>query len=101
MGDLFDWAISIVEGREHWHASKLLSWNDEQRRLAARLEQFDGLVQRTPLESGTIERLFQGPVADALTHVGQIAMLRRLANCKIKGENYYRAPIGVKVDSKQ
>jgi hypothetical protein len=41
----------------------------------------------------SIERLFQGPVADALTHVGQLAMLRRLAGCPIKGENYFRAEI--------
>ena len=39
------------------------------------------------------ERLFQGPIADALTHVGQIAMLRRLAGAPIKGENYYKASI--------
>ena len=35
----------------------------------------------------------QGPVADALTHIGQIAMLRRLAACPIKGENYFKAEI--------
>ena len=42
-----------------------------------------------------IERLLQGPVADALTHVGQLAMLRRLAGCPIRGENYYVAAIAV------
>jgi len=40
-----------------------------------------------------MERLFQGPIADALTHVGQIAMLRRLAGCPISGENYFKADI--------
>jgi hypothetical protein len=39
------------------------------------------------------EKLFQGPVADALTHVGQIAMLRRMAGCPIRGENYYVAEV--------
>ncbi len=39
------------------------------------------------------EKLFQGPVADALTHVGQIAILRRLAGGPVKGENYYVAEI--------
>ena len=40
-----------------------------------------------------MEKLFQGPVADALTHVGQLAMLRRMAGCKMKGENYFVADI--------
>ena len=34
-------------------------------------------------------------MADALTHVGQLAMLRRLAGCPIRGENYYVAEIAV------
>ena len=37
--------------------------------------------------------MFQGAVADGLTHVGQIAMLRRLAGMPIKGENYFKAEI--------
>jgi hypothetical protein len=39
------------------------------------------------------ERLFQGPIADALTHTGQIAMLRRMAGCAMKGENYFKAEV--------
>ena len=39
------------------------------------------------------EKLFQGGIADSLTHIGQIAMLRRLAGCPIRGENYFRADI--------
>ncbi len=41
----------------------------------------------------TDEKIFQGPIADALTHVGQIAMLRRLAGSPVRGENYHRAEI--------
>ena len=40
-----------------------------------------------------LERLFQGPIADALTHVGQIAILRRLAGGPVKGESYFVADI--------
>jgi hypothetical protein len=40
-----------------------------------------------------LEKLFQGPVADALTHVGQIAILRRLAGEPVKAENYYKAEV--------
>ena len=39
------------------------------------------------------ERLFQGPIADALTHTGQLAMLRRIAGAPMRGENYARAEI--------
>ncbi len=41
-----------------------------------------------------LARLFQGPIADALTHVGQIAMLRRMAGSPVRGENYFVASIG-------
>lgn len=39
------------------------------------------------------EELFQGPIADALTHVGQIALLRRIAEAPVRGESYYLAEI--------
>jgi hypothetical protein len=50
------------------------------------------LASRSPLHV-TSEKLFQGPIADALTHVGQIAMLRRIAGSPIRGENYLTADI--------
>jgi hypothetical protein len=61
--------------------------------LFAALKKFDDyLASLEPLRSRA-EGLFQGPVADALTHIGQIAMLRRLAGCPIKGENYFKAEV--------
>ena len=41
----------------------------------------------------TPERMLQGPIADALPHVGQIAMLRRLSGARILAENYSEADI--------
>jgi len=41
----------------------------------------------------TVEKLFQGPVADAFTHFGQIAMLRRMAGAPVRGESYFMARI--------
>ena len=59
------------------------------------LEAFDRrLASGVPLADSP-ERLFQGPVADALTHVGQIAMLRRMAGFPIGGENYHVAHIEI------
>ena len=40
-------------------------------------------------------QLFQGPIADALTHTGQLTMLRRIGGSPIKGENYAQADIVV------
>jgi hypothetical protein len=93
VGDLFDWALSIARGREAWHDSKPLPWDREVERFFGALASFDAcLASEEPLH-GEVERLFQGPVADALTHVGQIAMLRRLAGAPVRGENYFRADI--------
>lgn len=93
MGDLFDRALSIAEGKERWHNSEPLPWAEEKHRFFGALKAFDTLLARHEPIHGDLERLFQGPVADALTHTGQLAMLRRLAGCKIGGENYYRASI--------
>jgi len=93
VGDLFDWALSQARGAEQWHDSTPLAWPQEVDRFFATLQRFDAyLASDAPLAS-TAERLFQGAIADALTHIGQLAMLRRLAGAPIKGENYSRADI--------
>jgi hypothetical protein len=93
MGDLFDWALSIALGKQTWHDSTPLPWNAEVERFFAALKKFDDyLASSEPLDVPA-EGLFQGPVADALNHIGQIAMLRRLAGCPIMGENYFKADI--------
>jgi hypothetical protein len=93
MGDLFDWALSMAIGEAAWRDSSPLDWNAEVARFFSSLSKFDDyLASSEPLRSPT-EGLFQGPIADALTHIGQLAMLRRLAGCPIKGENYFKANI--------
>jgi hypothetical protein len=95
MGDLFDWALSIAVGQQKWQDSKPLPWEQEVERFFAALKKFDDfLASGKPVES-PLEKLFQGPVADALTHVGQIAILRRLAGGPVKGENYHKAEITI------
>jgi hypothetical protein len=93
MGDLFDWALSMARGEAAWHDSNPLLWDAEVSRFFNSIKKFDDyLASPEPLHSPA-EGLFQGPIADALTHAGQIAMLRRLAACPIKGENYFKADI--------
>ena len=93
IGDLLDWAVTIAEGNETWHDSKPKSWKQEVRRFHAALARLDRCLAKPGELNASCERIFQGPIADALTHVGQIAMLRRLAGEPIKGENYSRAKI--------
>lgn len=93
MGDLMDWALSLVEGNHRWRNSEPLAWPDEVARFFRALRILDEAIAAADLPSETVNRLFQGPVADALTHTGQIAMLRRLAGCPIRGENYFVAEI--------
>lgn len=93
MGDLFDWALSIARGQQVWRNSEPLAWDAEVARFYAALTAFDTyLASEEPLHA-SIEGLFQGPVADALTHVGQLAMMRRMAGCPTRGENFYVAGI--------
>ena len=93
VGDLLDWALSIATGKQKWHDSKPMPWEQEVARFFAALQRFDDyLASAEPLQA-PVEKLFQGPVADALTHVGQLAMLRRLAGAPIAGENYFAADI--------
>ena len=93
MGDLFDWALTLANGKQAWHDSTPLPWDREVARFFTAVEAFDRrLASEEPLAESA-EKLFQGPIADALTHTGQIAMLRRLAGCKMSGENYHVAEI--------
>ena len=93
MGDLFNWALSAVQGNERWHTSRAHTWVIEQQRFFGALHAFDSyLASNEPLYAAA-EALFQGPIADALTHVGQLAMLRRLAGSPTVGENFYVADI--------
>jgi hypothetical protein len=93
LGDLFDWALSMANGERKWNSSTPLPWDEEVSRFFAALKKFDDyLASSQPLQA-PCEKLFQGPVADALTHVGQLSILRRIAGAPVKAENYFVADI--------
>ncbi len=93
IGDLLDWGLSIASGNRTWKDSKALAWGEETERFFAALKRFDDYLASSEALHTPPEKLFQGPVADALTHVGQIAMLRRMANGPIRGESYFDADV--------
>jgi hypothetical protein len=95
IGDLMDWGLAMSEGRREWKDSLPLPWEKECERFFAAVKKLDDyLASEKPLQVSA-EKLFQSALADALTHIGQIAMLRRMAGVPIKGENYYVADITV------
>lgn len=93
IGDLFDWALRLSHGTPQWTEAKPLPWDEEVARFHRVLDEFDARLDSEEPMSAPVERLLQGPVADALTHVGQLATLRRLAGAPIKSENYFKASI--------
>jgi hypothetical protein len=93
IGDLYDWALTQAKGAEAWKDSEPLPWSSEVERFHATLQRFDDYLASDAPLAASVEKIFQGAVADSLTHVGQLAMLRRLAGARIKGENYARADI--------
>ena len=95
IGDLYDWALAIARGAEKWNSSTPLIWEEEISRFFSTLAAFDRYLGSGAKLGATPAKLLQGPVADSLTHVGQLAMLRRVADAPIKGESYYRADITV------
>jgi len=93
IGDLLDWALSMAKGQETWHNSKPKTWAQDVERFHSALQSLDDFLASDAEMGCTCEKLFQGAIADSLTHVGQIAMLRRISGAPMKGENYSQADI--------
>jgi len=93
MGDLMDWVLRTVKGAPSWTTATPLPWEQEIARFFATLKALDDHLASSAAIEWDPGRVFQGGIADALTHTGQLAMLRRLSGYKIKGENFMKADI--------
>ena len=93
IGDLLDWALSQATGNEQWNDATPSSWEQEIERFYARVNALDTFLASDVALARPCEQIFQGAVADALAHFGQLAMLRRLAGQPVRGENYAVAEI--------
>jgi len=79
---------------DYRHQHPQLDWQGEIAQLHATLQEIDTILTAAQhLTTDRLQRLLQGPLSDAMTHVGQLAMLRRLANSPIHGENFFKAAI--------
>jgi hypothetical protein len=95
IGDLLDWGLAMSRGKPAFNESTPLPWDREVERFFAALEAWDAYLASDAPLGAPIERIFQGPIADALTHVGQINLLRRMAGSPVRGESYNRASIEI------
>ena len=91
--DVLDWGLALAEGEHRWSETRSGTWQEQVDRFFESLTAFDDYLASDRELGFPVIRLLQGPVADSLTHVGQIAMLRRLADSPVKGENYAKADI--------
>ena len=92
LGDLMAWAVSQCGGEYVWKAEGGDEWDVEVDRFFSNLAALDQAIASERF-AGSIETLIQAPLADALTHVGQLAMLRGMAGTPIRPESYARAAI--------
>lgn len=95
IGDLLDWGLTMSRDKPAFHESTPLPWNDEVQRFFAALAAWDAFLASDAPIATPLDRIFQGPIADALTHVGQINLLRRMSGSPVRGESYNRAAITV------
>lgn len=93
IGDLLKGSLHLVKGELVYLTSAPLSWEEEIARFFSAVKEFDSyLASGAPLAC-PVEKLIQGPIGDALTHVGQIVMLRRMAGKPVRVESYFTAEI--------
>ena len=93
MADLMAWAQTLARGEYSWTAGGSSDWDAEVRRFFDGLAMLDHELETRNVTNDSIEKLIQGPLADALTHVGQLAMLRGMAGAPLRPESYARAEI--------
>ena len=93
IGDLLEGSLYLLKGEMVFLTSTPLPWKEEITRFFSAIKNLDSyLVSDAPLAC-PVEKLVQGPIGDALTHVGQIVMLRRIAGNPIRSAAYFTAEI--------
>jgi hypothetical protein len=93
LGDLIEWAVRTAQGQWIWKAESAGEWNADVDRFYAALSRLDQFLASDAALGHPAGVIFQGPIADALTHIGQLAMIRRLAGAPVRPESYGRAKI--------
>jgi len=93
IGDLLEGSLYLVKGELVYLASAPLPWEDEITRFFSTVKSLDAYLSSESPLACPVEKLIQGPIGDALTHVGQIVMLRRVAGKPVRVASYFTAEI--------
>lgn len=93
IGDLLQGSLYLVKGELVYLTSAPMPWEEEVKRFFSAVKEFDSYLASDAPLACPLEKLIQGPVGDALTHVGQIVMLRRMAGKPVIAESYFTAEI--------
>ena len=93
IGDLLEWTLNHCQENAKYQKSVPVGWQNEKERFYVKLQILDDYLATQKPINASLERLFQGPIADALTHIGQLALLRRMAGSPIQAENFFMADI--------
>ena len=93
MTGVLGYARTVFEGGV-WQPDRLATMEDEIRRFHEVVTDLARLIEQGRPGGGvSLAQLLQGPLADVMTHAGQLAMLRRLAGSPVPPENFMRAQI--------
>lgn len=93
IGDLLEGSLHLVKGEMVYLTSTPLPWKEEVTRFFTAVKAFDVYLASDAPLACAVEKLVQGPIGDALTHVGQIVMLRRMSGNPIRSAAYFTAEI--------
>jgi hypothetical protein len=94
LGDLLQGSLFLMQGELiYLNSAPLPAWDEEVKRFFSAAKEFDSFLASDAPLNQPIEKITQGPIADALTHVGQIVMLRRAAGSPVRAESYFTAEI--------
>ncbi len=93
IGDLIYGSHFLMKGEMVMLDSKPISWNDETDRLFSGIRELDAYLESDAELAFPVEKFIQGPIGDALTHIGQIVLLRRMFGSPINEQPYFEAEI--------
>jgi hypothetical protein len=93
MADLMEWGVRFTAGQNVWRPGEATSWEASRNRFFLGLAALDAALAGPVPASYPFGTIFQGPIADALTHVGQLSMMRGAAGLAVRPESYARAEI--------
>jgi hypothetical protein len=93
IGDLLEGSLYLLKGEMVYLTSSPLPWGEEVSRFFSAAGRLDAYLESGAPLACPVEKLIQGPIGDALTHVGQIVMLRRVAGSPVRAESYFTAEI--------